>query len=220
MGTAVDRSRTRSVFYIGEDRKIYEATAAKNTWEMASNQTKRAWPLADDPSSGLAVVSQQSEGKAWLYYWSNKTIVQAYKNYDGDWEDAEALPEKAPKNATDSKKPKNSPSQEEEGEDSGGLSTGAKAGIGVGVGIGALIVGALAWLWMKRRKNGDGKEEVSGVVEVGGSPMEPRLSVFKEDLHRENEQIEPSEMTGQGLTAELDHHSSAVYEMPEHHARE
>ncbi|KAF4341877.1 hypothetical protein FBEOM_4194 [Fusarium beomiforme] len=89
------------------DRHIHEATAAKNTWEMASNQSKSAWPLADDPSSGLAVVSQQSEGKAWLYYWSNKTIVQAYKNYDGDWEDAEALPEKAPKNAADSKKPDN-----------------------------------------------------------------------------------------------------------------
>jgi hypothetical protein len=223
IGAAVDRSRTRSVFYIGDDKKIHEVKTTKNGWQLGSNQTERAWPVADNASSGLAVVSQQSEGKAWLYYWSNETIVQAFKDYDGDWVDAEALPERLPTNGTDDKKPKGRPAQEDEPEPEGsqGLSSGAKAGIGVGVGVGvgALLIGVLAWLWMKRRKERAHQEKVSGIVEVGGSPLEPRLSVFKEDLPRETEHVEPSEMAGQGRPAELSHHDSAVYEMPEHHAR-
>ncbi|KAI1064203.1 hypothetical protein LB506_007776 [Fusarium annulatum] len=224
IGAAVDRSRTRSVFYIGDDKKIHEVKSTRNGWQLGSNQTERAWPVADNASSGLAAVSQQSEGKAWLYYWANETIVQAFKDYDGDWVDAKALPEKLPTNGTDDKKPKDRPAQEPgpESVESKGLSSGAKAGIGVGVGIGvgALLFGVLAWLWMKRRRERAQQEKVSGIVEVGGSPLEPRLSVFKEDLPRQNEHVEPSEMTGQGRPAELSHHDSAVYEMPEHHARE
>jgi LPXTG-motif cell wall-anchored protein len=223
IGAAVDRSRTRSIFYIGDDKKIHEVKSTKNSWQLGSNQTERAWPVADGPSSGLAVVSQQSEGKAWLYYWANETIVQAFKDYDGDWKKAEALPQKLPTNGTDDKKPKDIPAQEPEPESKGskGLSVGAKTGIGVGVGVGVgvLLIGVLAWLWMKRRRDRAHQEKVSGIVEVGGSPLEPRLSVFKEDLPRENEQVEPSEMAGQGRPAELSHHDSVVYELPEHHTR-
>ncbi|KAF4420114.1 hypothetical protein FACUT_11279 [Fusarium acutatum] len=216
IGAAVDRSRTRSVFYIGGDKKIHEVKSTKDGWQLGSNQTERAWPVADNASSGLAVVSQQSEGKAWLYYWANETIVQAFKDYDGDCVDAEALPQKLPTNGTDDKEPKDRPAQEDEPEPKGprGLSSGAKAGIGagVGIGVGALLIGVLAW----QRAH---QEKVSGIVEVGGSPLDPRLSVFKEDLPRENENVEPSEMAGQGRPAELSPHDSAVYEMPEHHAR-
>ncbi|KAF5261708.1 hypothetical protein FOXYS1_7603 [Fusarium oxysporum] len=225
IGAAVDRdrSRTRSIFYIGDDKKIHEVKSTKSGWQLGSNQTERAWPVADNASSGLAVVSQQSEGKAWLYYWSNDTIIQAFKDYDGDWVDAETLPQKIPINGTDDKKPKDRPTQEDEPEPEGskGLSSGAKTGIGAGVGIGAgaLLIGVLACLWMKRRRERAHQEKVSGIVEVGGSPLEPRLSVFKEDLPREDERVEPSEMAGQGRPAELSHHDSVVYELPEHHAR-
>ncbi|KAK2930869.1 hypothetical protein FoTM2_008379 [Fusarium oxysporum f. sp. vasinfectum] len=199
IGAAVDRdrSRTRSIFYIGDDKKIHEVKSTNSGWQLGSNQTERTWPVADNASSGLAVVSQQSEGKAWLYYWSNETIVQAFKDYDGDWVDAEALPQKVPTNGTDDKKPKDRPTQED----------------------GPDPEGVLAWLWMKRRRERAHQEKVSGIVEVGGSPLEPRLSVFKEDLPRENERVEPSEMAGQGRPAELSHHDSVVYELPEHHAR-
>ncbi|EXL77390.1 hypothetical protein FOPG_08157 [Fusarium oxysporum f. sp. conglutinans race 2 54008] len=225
IGAAVDRdrSRTRSIFYIGDDKKIHEVKSTNSGWQLGSNQTERTWPVADNASSGLAVVSQQSEGKAWLYYWSNETIVQAFKDYDGDWVDAEALPQKVPTNGTDDKKPKDRPTQEDgpDPEGSKGLSSGAKTGIGVGVGIGvgALLIDVLAWLWTKRRRERAHQEKVSGIVEVGGSPLEPRLYVFKEDLPRENERVEPSEMAGQGRPAELSHHDSVVYELPEHHAR-
>ncbi|RKK88323.1 hypothetical protein BFJ69_g179 [Fusarium oxysporum] len=225
IGAAVDRdrSRTRSIFYIGDDKKIHEVKSTNSGWQLGSNQTERTWPVADNASSGLAVVSQQSEGKAWLYYWSNETIVQAFNDYDGDWVDAEALPQKVPTNGTDDKKPKDRPTQEDgpDPEGSKGLSSGAKTGIGVGVGIGvgALLIGVLARLWTKRRRERAHQEKVSGIVEVGGSPLEPRLSVFKEDLPRENERVEPSEMAGQGRPAELSHHDSVVYELPEHHAR-
>uniref|UniRef100_A0A0D2Y0V9 Fucose-specific lectin n=1 Tax=Fusarium oxysporum (strain Fo5176) TaxID=660025 RepID=A0A0D2Y0V9_FUSOF len=225
IGAAVDRdrSRTRSIFYIGDDKKIHEVKSTNSGWQLGSNQTERTWPVADNASSGLAVVSQQSEGKAWLYYWSNETIVQAFKDYDGDWVDAEALPQKVPTNGTDDKKPKDRPTQEDgpDPEGSKGLSSGAKTGIGagVGIGVGALLIGVLAWLWMKRRRERAHQEKVSDIVEVGGSPLEPRLSVFKEDLPREDERVEPSEMAGQGRPAELSHHDSVVYELPEHHAR-
>ncbi|WKT50926.1 hypothetical protein QSH57_015896 [Fusarium oxysporum f. sp. vasinfectum] len=198
IGAAVgrDRSRTRSIFYIGDD-KIHEVKSTNSGWQLGSNQTERTWPVADNASSGLAVVSQQSEGKAWLYYWSNETIVQAFKDYDGDWVDAEALPQKVPTNGTDDKKPKDRPTQAD----------------------GPDPEGVLAWLWTKRRRERAHQEKVSGIVEVGGSSLEPRLSVFKEGLPRENERVEPSEMAGQGRPAELSHHDSVVYELPEHHAR-
>ncbi|KAL9562335.1 hypothetical protein ACKAV7_013418 [Fusarium commune] len=177
IGAAVDRdrSRTRKIFYIGDDKKIHEVKATKN----------------------------------------------AFKVYEGGWVNAEALPEKVPTNGTDDKKPKDRTAQEPEPEESKDLSSGAKAGIGVGVGIGvgAMLIGVIAWIWMKRRRERAHQEKVSGIVEVGGSPLEPRLSVFKEELPRRNEHVEPSEMANQGRPAELSHHDSVVYKLPEHHAR-
>ncbi|KAG7404821.1 hypothetical protein Forpe1208_v015206 [Fusarium oxysporum f. sp. rapae] len=173
IGAAVDRdrSRTRKIFYIGDDKKIHEVKATKNGWQLGLNQTERAWPVADNASS-------------------------AFKGYEGGWVNAEALPEKVPTNGTDDKKPKDRTAQEPEPEESKDLSSGAKAGIGVGVGIGvgAMLIGVIAWIWMKRRRERAHQEKVSGIVEVGGSPLEPRLSVFKEELPRRNEHVEPSEM--------------------------
>ncbi|KAM0197734.1 hypothetical protein ACHAPI_004459 [Fusarium lateritium] len=201
IGSAVDRSRTRSIFYIGDDRKLYEAAASKNNWKLASNQTKKAWPVADKPSSGLAVAYQQSEGEAWVYYWSNKTIVQTYKNYDGDWEDAEALPQKIPTNGTRAKTHKDKTPDQEEPAPSSGLSTGAKAGIGVGVAAGALLLGVLGWLWMKRRNKRatTNRESFDGTEDVKDVPKGAY----------------PLEMDSPVPPAELDHHSSVVYELPE-----
>jgi hypothetical protein len=206
IGSAVDRSRTRSIFYIGEDRKLYEAAASKNSWHLASNQTKKAWPVADKPSSGLAVAYQQSEGEAWVYYWSNKTIVQAYKNYDGDWEDAEALPQKVPTNETHSKTHKDKTPNQEEPSPSSGLSTGAKAGIGVGVGVGALLLGVVAWLWRRRRnsRTATNRESFDGTEVMKEVPKG----------------ADPSEMDSPVRPAELDHHSSVVYELPGQYGRQ
>lgn len=199
MGSSIDRSRKRSVFYIGTDSKLHEVAATRETWNTTSNQTEEVWPAADDPSSGLAVAYFQPDGKSWIYYWSNKTIVQAYRNYDGKWEDAVALPQEEPSKAD------NSPPEQTEAPapESSGLSTGAKAGIGVGVGVGALLVGVLGWLFMKRRN----KRRGSGVSEVG-SPADSHFTEVKKT---------PTEMDGHGRPAELDNRPSVVYELQGQH---
>jgi hypothetical protein len=206
LGSAVDRSRARSIFYVGNDRKVYKAVASKNKWIIASGQPGEGWPVADKPSSGLAVAYQQSEGVTWVYYWSNKTIVQAYKNYDGHWGDAKALPQKEPTNGTDTKPHKDKTPNQEEQSHSSGLSSGAKAGIGVGVGIGTLILGVMAWLWRRRRnsRTATNRESFDGT------------EVMKEAPKR----ADPSEMDSPVRPAELDHHSSAVYELPGHYGRQ
>ncbi|CAF3489276.1 unnamed protein product [Fusarium graminearum] len=200
LASAIDRSRKRSIFYIGTDRKLHEIEAKKDTWEIASNQTSKAWPLADDSNSGLAVAYNQPDGKVWMYYWSNETIVQTYRNYDGDWEDAKALPQEEPLK-TDTSKP-----AEDDTSSSSGLSTGAKAGIGVGVGVGALLVGVLGWLWMKHRN----KKKASDASEAGQSPTDSNFTEIKKN---------PSEMDGHGRPAEL-YNERPVYELQGQHTRE
>ncbi|KAM0505462.1 hypothetical protein ACHAP8_001689 [Fusarium lateritium] len=204
IGSAIDRSRKRSIFYIGTDKKLHEVEAKKDTWEVASNQTSKAWPVADDPNSGLAVAYNQPDGKVWVYYWSNETVVQTYRNYDGDWEDAKSLPQEEPRE-TDKSKP-----VEDDTSSSSGLTTGAKAGIGVGVGVGALLVGVLAWLWMKRRN----KKKASG-SEMGVSPTDSHFTEAKKD----DKAADPSEMDGHGRPAELYNHPP-VYELQGQHVRE
>jgi hypothetical protein len=195
----------RSIFYIGTDKKLHEVATSKDTWKVASNQTSKAWPIADDPSSGLAVAYNQPDGKVWVYYWSNETIVQIYRNYDGDWENAKALPQEEPRKA-DTSKP-----VEDDTTPSSGLSMGAKAGIGVGVGVGALLVGVLVWLWMKRRN----KKKASDVSEVGGSPTDSHFTEAKKD----EKAVDPTEMDGHGRPAELYNHPP-VYELQGQHVRE
>ncbi|OBS21658.1 hypothetical protein FPOA_07994 [Fusarium poae] len=204
IGSAIDRSRKRSIFYIGNDRKLHEVEAKKDTWEIASNQSSKAWPVADDPNSGLAVAYNQPDGKVWVYYWSNETVVQTYRNYDGDWEDAKALPQEEPRETEASKPAEDSTSS------SSGLSTGAKAGIGVGVGVGAFLVGVIAWLWMKRRN----KKKASG-SEMGASPTDSNFTEVKKD----DKTVDPSEMDGHGRPAELYNHPP-VYELQGQHVRE
>ncbi|KAH7191893.1 uncharacterized protein B0J16DRAFT_353504 [Fusarium flagelliforme] len=198
MGSSIDRSRKRSIFYIGTDSKLHEVAATRETWNTTSNQTEEVWPTADDPNSGIAVAYFQPDGKSWIYYWSNKTIVQAYRNYDGKWEDAVALPQEEP-----SKTDNNPPAQTETPDESSGLSSGAKAGIGVGVGVGALLAGVLGWLWMKRRN----KKKGSGVSEVG-SPTDSHFTEVKKN---------PTEMDGHGRPAELENRPSVVYELQGQH---
>ncbi|RGP76418.1 hypothetical protein FLONG3_5303 [Fusarium longipes] len=205
LGSAIDRSRTRSIFYIGTDKKLHEVAAAKDTWKIAFNQTSKSWPIADDPSSGLAVAYNQPDGKVWVYYWSNKTIVQTYRNYDGDWEDAKVLPQEEPRK-TNTSKP-----VEDDTPQSSGLSTGAKAGIGVGVGIGALLFGVLTWLWMKRRN----RKKASDVSEAGVSPTDSNFT----DVKKDDKAVAPPEMEGYGRPAELYHHPP-VYELQGQHERD
>ncbi|KAH6949182.1 hypothetical protein DER45DRAFT_513460 [Fusarium avenaceum] len=220
IGMATDRSRTRSLFYLGDDKVLREAIAIKNTWEMAPNRSESIWPLADNPSDSLAVAYQQSQGKTWIYYWSNETIVQAHKNYDGEWEDAIVLPQTVPKNGTESdSKDKAKPAKEDDTTtESTGLTGGAKAGIGIGVAAGVLALGALIWFLMKRRRNNQPpqKEEVA-VAEAGGTPITYPAPKYEKDTSKPGDETSPSELSGHGQPAELD--NQVYYELPGNHTR-
>ncbi|RBR20143.1 uncharacterized protein FIESC28_05422 [Fusarium coffeatum] len=214
IGMATDQSRTRSLFYLGDDKELREAIAiwGKNDWQMAPNRSEKIWPLADDPSAGLAVAYHQGQGMTWIYYWSNETIVQAHKNHDGEWEKAIALPQTVPKNETKSDEPTDD--FEPVPEDTG-LTTGAKAGVGVGVAAGVIALGALIWFFMKRRntQTPPQKEDVA-VAEAGGTPVTVPAPMYEKDTYKTGDASTPAEMSGDGGPVEMDNQTSFVYELP------
>ncbi|KAH7179018.1 uncharacterized protein B0J16DRAFT_374140 [Fusarium flagelliforme] len=215
IGMATDQSRSRSIFYLGDDKVLREAIATwtSDDWQMAPNRSEEIWPLADDPSAGLAVAYNQGKGMTWIYYRSNDTIVQAYKNDKHEWEKAIALPQTVPKNETKSDKP--SEESEPVPEDTG-LTTGAKAGVGVGVAAGVIALGALIWFFMKKRRNNQTppqKEDVA-VAEAGGTPVTVPAPMYEKDTYKTGDATTPAEMSGDGRPVEMDNQTSFVYELP------
>ncbi|UKZ74542.1 hypothetical protein TrVFT333_002212 [Trichoderma virens FT-333] len=156
LGAAVDNSFTRTAFYIGSDKKLYEIASINFVWQMLPNQSASSWPLADDANAELAVTYNQPTNEAWVYYISNSTLVQAYRGTDGTWGKFTVLP-------TSVSTPGGGSGDGDSGSGSGdddnnnktasaGLSTGAKAGIGIGVSVGAIGVGLLVFLFFLRRR--------------------------------------------------------------------
>lgn len=222
IGMATDRSRTRSLFYIGDDNVVHEVIAVQNNWQLAPNRSESIWPLADDPSSGLAVAYNQGKGMTWMYYWSNQTIIQAHKNATNEWEDAKVLPQTAPKNETKSGT-KDKPTEDDDFNypSKTGLSTGAKAGVGVGVAVGAIAVGALMWFFfIKRRRDNKQvpQQEETTVAEAGGTAVHSPAPTYEKDTFKAGDAMSPSELGGDGRPAELDN-PSVVYELPGNYTR-
>ncbi|TFA97870.1 hypothetical protein CCMA1212_010400 [Trichoderma ghanense] len=154
LGVAIDSDFTRTVFWIGTDKKLHEAANINFQWQMMPNQSTHAWPLADDANADLAVTYNFDSSEAWVYYVSNNTIIQAYRGSNGTWSNATAVP-------TSTSIPGSGDSGSDSGSDAGdddnsspstGLSTGAKAGIGIGVSVGAIGVGLLGLLFFLRRR--------------------------------------------------------------------
>ncbi|CEI63823.1 hypothetical protein FVEN_g9130 [Fusarium venenatum] len=220
IGMATDRSKTRSLFYLGEDNVLREAIAIQNNWQMAPNRSESIWPLSDDPSAGLAVTYQQSRGMTWIYYWSNGTIIQAHKNITNEWEDFTVLPQTVPKNETESGNKDDAAKEDDTATESTGLTTGAKAGLGVGVAAGVIAVGALVWFFMKRRNKHTAvpQKEENTVPEAAGTPITSPPPMYEKDTYRVGDATSPSELNGHGQPAELDN-PSVVYEMPGDHTR-
>ena len=215
IGMATDQARSRSIFYLGDDKVLREAIATwtSDNWEMAPNRSEEIWPLADDPSSGLAVAYSQGEGMTWIYYWSNNTIVQAYKNGTHEWEKAISLPQTVPKNETKSDEP--TEDFEPVSEDTG-LTTGAKAGVGVGVAAGVIALGVLIWFFMKKRRNNQTppqKEDVA-VTKASGTPVTVPAPMYEKDTYKTGDATTPAEMSGDGRPVEMDNQTSFVYELP------
>ncbi|KAL6796172.1 hypothetical protein GGI42DRAFT_331032 [Trichoderma sp. SZMC 28013] len=156
MGAAVDKSNTRTAFYIGSDKRLYEVASINFIWQNMPNQSTAAWPLADDANGELAVTYNQASSEAWVYYVSNSSLIQAYRGSDGTWSNHTVLP-------TSTGSSGGGGSSGDDGDDSGsgddnskapssGLSGGAKAGIGIGVSVGAIGVGLLGLFFFLRRR--------------------------------------------------------------------
>lgn len=230
---AVDRAQSRNIFYIGTDSKLHQIDEGKNGWELASNQSATEWPVADEPSSDLAIAYRQSEGEIWLYYRANETIVEAYRGYYGNWSEAQALPQAPaksddpPVNGTsiggDGKDGNNETPAEDKPQSDSGLSTGAKAGIGAGVGVGALLfLGLLFCLCRRRRNTRTPVTDHRPISEVDGStvyPPNPQFYSPPQYAVKEFDKPEPTEMPSPPPPVEMDHHQPAsfLYELPAGH---
>ncbi|KAM5359609.1 hypothetical protein ACJZ2D_014330 [Fusarium nematophilum] len=232
---SIDRSRARSIFYIGTDKKLYQAVEENREWRMASRESDKIWPSADNASTSLAVTYQSTVGEVWIYYWSNGSLVQVHMNDSGEWDTAQALPQTLPKDDTDGGGKDDKTPELAEPSPSAGLSTGAKAGIGVGVSVGALLGGGLlVWLWMRRRRDAGGSDPGNDgtaaaahddVPEIAGTAVTSPVSTMHSPpldspAFKKDERVEPSEMDGQIQIqpAELDQ-SPVIHELPGHESK-
>ncbi|KAL6690556.1 hypothetical protein J3F84DRAFT_353216 [Trichoderma pleuroticola] len=156
MGAAVDKSNTRTAFYIGSDRRLYEVASINFIWQNMPNQSTAAWPLADEANAELAVTYNQATSEAWVYYVSNSSLIQAYRGSDGSWSNHTVLPTSAGPtgggSGSDDDGSGSGPGGQNPHTASSGLSGGAKAGIGIGVSVGAIGIGLLAFLFFLRRR--------------------------------------------------------------------
>ncbi|KAI8651990.1 hypothetical protein NCS56_01415600 [Fusarium sp. Ph1] len=218
-------SRSRSIFYIGTDKKLYQVTEKNDEWELAPNQTDSIWPQADGSSADLAVTNDQGNGETWIYYWVNDSIVQVHRKNFKDWEPA-MLPVNATNSANENSED-NKGSQESTGSSgSKGLSTGAKAGIGVGVSMGVILIAGLVWFLMKRRavKKGQGTE-ADGDQAPDQSPGSPEVDeaatlkpVYSPSLD-DTPKADPVEMESPRMMAELEH-PPVIYELSENDGKQ
>jgi hypothetical protein len=153
MGVAIDSAYTRTVFYIGSDKKLYEIANLNFQWKLFPNQSASNWPEADDTNAELAVTYNFQSNEAWVFYVSNSSLVQAYRGTDGNWDAHSVLPTSAnTPGGGDAGGGSGSGSTDNSKAPSAGLSTGAKAGIGIGVSVGAIGAGLLGLLFFLRRR--------------------------------------------------------------------
>ncbi|KAF5012588.1 hypothetical protein FDECE_1355 [Fusarium decemcellulare] len=223
---AVDSSRDRSIFYIGSDSQLYQVTEEDSKWKLASNQTEKIWPTADNSSAGVAVAYQQSSGETWVYYWSNSSIIQAHRKNSQDWESFTTLHAKGTDSSDDTGVTggDDSSSSDDTATDSStssGLSTGAKAGIGVGVSLGAIIAGGLIFFFLRRRaksKKAVGTHQSANELEAKGDAYDPATATSSPPPQYAKEHQPPTEMDTAPPPAELPQ-PPVVYELPVHHGR-
>lgn len=154
LGVAIDHAFTRSVFWLGSDRALHQASNVNFAWRLVANQSRAQWPLADEPNADFALASDYASSKVRVYYYVSDRITEVTFDGDGSWKTAAAL---AVKNTTAqptaSASASASASAGSGGGGSSGLSTGAKAGIGVGVSLAVIAAAGVlgACLVLRRR---------------------------------------------------------------------
>ncbi|ETS84307.1 hypothetical protein PFICI_02332 [Pestalotiopsis fici W106-1] len=192
LGVSTHHSGTRSIFYIGTDSALHQASQSGNdAWHIEASPNATFWPSPDAAARGqLAVASDGQNGQLRVYYQSGGQIVEL--NGDGlDWTIAAAALPNANSTAssggtsnggsdssgsTDDSNGDGSSSSSSSNNSSGGLSTGAKVGVGVGVSMSAVaVVGILGGLFFlrKRQQRRNKESTFGGSTLAGGSSMAP-----------------------------------------------
>ncbi|KAI5867454.1 hypothetical protein GGS23DRAFT_178682 [Durotheca rogersii] len=155
LAIAVDAQYTRSIFYIGADRRPHRVGNQNFTWRSFDPPAdSAAWPAADQPASQLAVASDFASSALRLYYVSGGRVIEAIGD-GGVWRAAAAVP--AVNESSIATETPSSTAVPTSGDapngGGGGLSEGAKAGISVGVTLGVIALGGMiAVLWFLRRR--------------------------------------------------------------------
>ncbi|KAJ3459125.1 hypothetical protein MRS44_015198 [Fusarium solani] len=226
LGMSIDSSRSRSIFYIGADKKLYQVIEKNDEWDLAPNQTDKTWPQADDSSADLAVANDQGNGETWIYYWANDTIVQVHRKNSKDWGPTKTLPVNATNSANQNSDDNKGSQESTDSSGSKGLSTGVKAGIGVSVSMGVILIAGLIWFLMKRRATKKGQDtEEDGDPAPDQSPGSPEADeaatlkpVYSPSLD-DTPKADPVEMESPRMMAELEH-PPVIYELPENDGKQ
>ncbi|KAI0384330.1 hypothetical protein F5Y04DRAFT_277701 [Hypomontagnella monticulosa] len=156
LAMGIDHKYTRSIFYIGTDKKLHQVGNINYTWRAFPDpKDANAWPEADVAGGALGIASDFGTSSMRLYYMSGGRMVEV--NGDGgNWRTATVLA------STNTSQPTTSPAAPDATETNpasagdqsqGGLSDGAKAGISVGVTLGVIAIAGMAFaLWFLRRR--------------------------------------------------------------------
>ncbi|KAK1750231.1 hypothetical protein QBC47DRAFT_122466 [Echria macrotheca] len=150
LGMSIDSDYTRSVWYIGNDRELYQIVNKNYFWSPNSNQSTAFWPAADEPNAEFGTLWERKTSIVRHYYFVDSRLAEV-RYEDGAWKAWTHLEPPPPPAATNSTSPG---AQATTNADSNtGLSTGAKAGVGVGVALGVISLGVLgAAIFLIRRK--------------------------------------------------------------------
>ncbi|KAI1766800.1 hypothetical protein GGR53DRAFT_518873 [Hypoxylon sp. FL1150] len=169
LAVGIDKAYTRSVFYVGTDKQIYQVGNVNYTWQSLDRPAGSAWPAADAAGGAIGIVNDLSTNVMRLYYRSGGRMVEA--NGDGDdWQAATALATSNSSQVADTPASNGTDSAASSGGgDQGGLSDGAKAGISAGVTIGVIAVGGMIFaFWFLRRRQQRLDEAAAVAAAAGG----------------------------------------------------
>ncbi|KAH7310439.1 hypothetical protein B0I35DRAFT_358118 [Stachybotrys elegans] len=224
----------RRIFYLGTDRRmhqLYEVDGGRGGWDIAGDPEDGEWPVADNVSASMALISEPETGVIWVYYHSGGEIMEMYQNGFNIWREPRiALKSNGTANEDDSNVDEGNGDSGNSNDNTsdGGLSTGAQAGIGVGVGLAVLGVAAAVFFFIRRRKLAASAEEEAAAA-AGGSPDgENKPPVYSgvptthsqswhqpgygDDAHKSPATAEPAELTSTTAPQELP--TSVRYELP------
>lgn len=168
----IDSDYTRSVFYIGTDKKLYQIGNKNYTWSVFDRPGDNMWPEADVASGPIGIASDFSTNIMRLYYMSGGRMIEVDGD-NGNWQTATVLASVNQTQVTDtpsSTPTGNSPSAQ----GNGGLSDGAKAGISVGVTLGVIAVGGMlfAFLFLRRRQKKLDDADAAAAAAAAGSDQQ------------------------------------------------